>query len=223
MAEKTTNSTNRWARRKVRTRRRLMKAGETLFRDRGFDATTVEEVAEAADVAKGTFFNYFASKETLLGALLIERTQAILDDPPDEGLSSPARIRALLEALREALAPYVDLFPRMFAYAVAHPQTSHPAAERPALWQALAEMVQDGQEAGTFREDLDPHVAGLLLSTYFFRTSIMECFEDEVPGFCWTGHLDAGLEILYRGMLRDPAEIAFGWEGAPGDGGCEHG
>lgn len=221
MAEESTKSTNRWARRKARTRRRLMTAGETLFRDRGFDATTVEEIAEAADVAKGTFFNYFESKETLLGALLIERTQLLLDDPPDEDMSSPVRIRALFEALRQELAPYVHLFPRMFAYAVTHPHASHPAADHPALWQALAGMVRDGQEAGTFREDLDPQVAGILLSTYFFRTSVMECLEDRAEGLCWNGRLDAGLEILYRGMLRDSAGVSFDGETVPEDGGCE--
>jgi TetR/AcrR family transcriptional regulator, cholesterol catabolism regulator len=206
MADETTTSTNRWARRKARTRQRLLAAGETLFRDRGFDATTVEEVAEAADVAKGTFFNYFESKETLLGALLVERTQAIVEDPPDGDLSPPDRIRALFDRLRQELEPYVHLFPRMFAYAVAHPQASHPASERPALWQALAAVVRDGQRDGTFRADLDPQVAGVLLSTYFFRTSILECQEEEGRDFCWTGRLEAGLEILYRGMLAPEQE-----------------
>lgn len=203
MTENSTKSTNRWERRKARTRRRLMEAGESLFRDRGFDAITVEEIAEAADVAKGTFFNYFESKETLLGALLVERTQSLLDDPPDGTMSYPDRIRALFESLREELAPYVHLFPRMFAYAVTHPQTSHPSAERPALWQALADIVKEGQEDGVFREDLDPQVAGVLLSTYFFRVSILECLagERDTHDFCWSDRIDEGMEILYRGLL----------------------
>ena len=202
MTEDATKPTNRWARRKARTRQRLMEAGEALFRDHGFDAVTVEEVAEVADVAKGTFFNYFESKETLLGALLIERTQALLDNPPDGDLSPPQRIRALFTALREELAPYVQIFPRMFAYAVTHPQSSHPAADHPALWVALAEIVREGQQAGAFRTDLDPEVAGVLLATYFFRVSILACME-EMEDFCWDDRIDAGLEILYHGMLTE--------------------
>ena len=201
MTEASMKSTNRWERRKARTRRRLMEAGETLFRDRGFDATTVEEVAEAADVAKGTFFNYFESKETLLGALLIERIQSILDAPPNGDMSHPDRIRALFESLREELAPYVHLFPRMFAYAVTHPQASHPTEDRPALWQALADIVREGQAEGVFRQDLDAQIAGVLFSTYFFRVSILECQEGEPRDLCWIDRIDAGLEILFRGLF----------------------
>ena len=162
----------------------------------------MEALAEAADVAKGTFFNYFESKETLLGALLFERTQSLLDDPPGANLPVQDRIRALLEAVRDELSPYAHLFPRMFAYAVSHPQTSRPTAEHPALWHAIAAMVREGQEDGTFRDDLDPNVAGALLASYFFRISILECeFNEDGQGFCWKDRVDSGLDILYRGLL----------------------
>ncbi|PYP66429.1 MAG: hypothetical protein DMD36_17320 [Gemmatimonadetes bacterium] len=40
-----------------------------LFKKRGFEATTVDEIAEQADVAKGTFFNYFPRKEAVFSHL----------------------------------------------------------------------------------------------------------------------------------------------------------
>ena len=51
------------------TRVRLFRAALQLFADRGFPNVTVEDITEAADVGKGTFFNYFESKDHVLGVM----------------------------------------------------------------------------------------------------------------------------------------------------------
>src|SRR5271157_4056974 len=56
-------------RRSTETRERLYRAALRLFAERGFQETTVEDITEAADVGKGTFFNYFATKEHVLGVM----------------------------------------------------------------------------------------------------------------------------------------------------------
>ncbi len=60
---------SRRERRRAETRERIFHAAMQLFAERGFFATTVEDITEAADVGKGTFFNYFPSKEHVLGVL----------------------------------------------------------------------------------------------------------------------------------------------------------
>ncbi|MGD0585692.1 MAG: helix-turn-helix domain-containing protein, partial [Oryzomonas sp.] len=57
---------SRRARRSEETRARIFKAALELFAERGFNAATIEAITEAADVGKGTFFNYFENKESLL-------------------------------------------------------------------------------------------------------------------------------------------------------------
>ena len=52
-------------RKKVAARARIDRATLGLFRQQGFSSTTVEAIAEAAEVSKGTFFNYFPTQETL--------------------------------------------------------------------------------------------------------------------------------------------------------------
>ncbi|WFR73194.1 TetR family transcriptional regulator [Prescottella defluvii] len=55
--------------RKQRTRERLVEAARTLFSERGFDQTTIDDIAAAAHVSRGTFFNYFENKDAVLAAL----------------------------------------------------------------------------------------------------------------------------------------------------------
>ena len=55
-------------RKRRQTRERIEQAAITLFMERGFDATTIEEITEAADVSKRSFFDYFPSKEEVVFA-----------------------------------------------------------------------------------------------------------------------------------------------------------
>jgi len=56
-------------RRAAETRVRLFRCALQLFAERGFPNVTVEDITEAADVGKGTFFNYFESKDHVLGVM----------------------------------------------------------------------------------------------------------------------------------------------------------
>src|SRR5215470_18927751 len=56
-------------RRAAETRISLFRSAMQLFAQRGFQNVTVEDITEAADVGKGTFFNYFNSKEEVLGVM----------------------------------------------------------------------------------------------------------------------------------------------------------
>ena len=56
-------------RRAAETRLRLFRSALQLFAERGFANVRVEEITEAADVGKGTFFNYFESKDHVLGVM----------------------------------------------------------------------------------------------------------------------------------------------------------
>jgi AcrR family transcriptional regulator len=64
-------------RHRTETRDRLYRAALALFAARGFLETTVEDITEAADVGKGTFFNYFPTKEHILAEFGGQRTAAV--------------------------------------------------------------------------------------------------------------------------------------------------
>ena len=72
---------SRRERKKDETRHRIFHAAIDLFREQGFEQTTVDDITEKADVAKGTFFNYFRRKEAVLAYLSESRLLAIDEQP----------------------------------------------------------------------------------------------------------------------------------------------
>src|SRR5438093_8268746 len=98
-------------RKKEQTKRAIEDAAYRLFAERGYQATTVADIAEAADVAPRTFFAYFPSKEDVLfadfDATATEFAPLLRDRPPGEttfaalGRWGPER-RPVLEAQADA-------------------------------------------------------------------------------------------------------------------------
>ncbi|MCG5220806.1 substrate-binding domain-containing protein [Streptosporangium soli] len=87
-------------RKKAETRRAIADAARRLFAERGFDAVTVMEIAEAADVSTKTVFNYFPAKEQLFFAheplLASTPAAAVRERPPGE--SAVAAVQGCLRA-----------------------------------------------------------------------------------------------------------------------------
>jgi AcrR family transcriptional regulator len=70
MSKQSLTRPNRRERRREETRQRLIEAALALMHQKPFEQVTVEEITELADVAKGTFFTYFPTKEHLLHAYM---------------------------------------------------------------------------------------------------------------------------------------------------------
>lgn len=92
---------DRRQRRTARTRADIEDAALRLFRERGFDATTVEQIAEAADIATRTFFRHFPNKEAVLfgdPTRETERMRAVLETRPTDEHPMRSMAVALLDA-----------------------------------------------------------------------------------------------------------------------------
>ncbi|MBA0084394.1 MAG: TetR family transcriptional regulator, partial [Acidobacteria bacterium Pan2503] len=74
---------DRRQRRSAEIRERLFRSALALFAQKGFAESTVEDITEAADVGKGTFFNYFPSKDHILlafGEMQLGKLEAAVDE-----------------------------------------------------------------------------------------------------------------------------------------------
>jgi AcrR family transcriptional regulator len=95
-------------RKKARTRQAIIDAATDLFATRGYEETTVADIAAAADIGTRTFFSYFASKEEVLFPEHDARVQAALDAlQTREPADGPTDV--LLRALRNAQSPDDDM------------------------------------------------------------------------------------------------------------------
>src|SRR5690348_11827911 len=109
-------------RKKQRTRDALLRAAVELFTTRGYEQTTVDDIAEAVDVSQRTFFRYFAGKEEAalaLQQLAVARfVEAVRERPADEAPLAALRQAVLegwdtLHEIIEAVVP-VELYLRMY-------------------------------------------------------------------------------------------------------------
>src|SRR5882724_12302352 len=89
---------SRRQRRSAEIRERLFSASLRLFGQKGFAETTVEDITEAADVGKGTFFNYFPSKDHILLAFS-DMQLGKLEEAVTGLRASPRPFRDFLETL----------------------------------------------------------------------------------------------------------------------------
>ena len=158
MSDSGTNGSSRMERKKSRTRQKIVQAALALFRQAGFEATTMEQIAEQADIAKGTLYNYFPVKEAILteyiqGAFQEKHAERIkrLRQLPD----TRARLSLILEELIQGVQSQPEIFERFFAYRVQNIVSLRKAPEERSGIEALAtEIVLLGRQSGEIRMDL---------------------------------------------------------------------
>lgn len=145
-------------------REELLDAAERLFLEKGMAATSVDEIVSAADVAKGTFYLHFSSKEQLLLGLqerfvqgfLTVAEKALARRKPDD---HRGRLRVWLQALVAYHLDNVALHDLVFH--------EYHLGDRDAIQEApvivhLTQMLAAGAKAGEFAVD-DPKVTALMM------------------------------------------------------------
>ena len=92
-------------RKRQQTRQRIVDAGLALFLQKGIEATTLDEIAAAADISRRTFFAYFPAKEDIVLAWEEGATEAL-----DAAVTEAAKGRPPLEAVQVAVTSLAPVF-----------------------------------------------------------------------------------------------------------------
>jgi AcrR family transcriptional regulator len=149
---------NRRARRSANIRERLFRASLQLFAERGYQRTTVEDITEAADVGKGTFFNYFPTKEHVLATYGEERVAAMeraLEEAKSGQRPVLTVIRDLITDLAGQSSESPDLLRSIFAaHLSSAPIRAHLQQRLRRGRRLMAEIFALAQKKGEVRRDL---------------------------------------------------------------------
>src|ERR1700729_1646269 len=171
-------------RHRTETRDRLYRAALELFAARGFLETTVEDITEAADVGKGTFFNYFPTKEHILAEFGGERTAAV-ERALEKAKTTKGSVLDVIGELAIDSAGQSNLnAPLLRAIFAAHASCAPVRAELHKRTQTsrrmLAEMFRIGQERDEIRRDLSANELARTMQTTFMGLTMSWALNPEL-------------------------------------------
>ena len=203
-------ASDRRQRRSADIRERLFRAALKLFAEKGFAETTVEDITNAADVGKGTFFNYFPSKDHILIALSemqISKLQAAVDSMREHNQPIPEFLTALSVRMTEEPARAPDVVRAILQANLSTSTVRSAMRENHARAHGLlTQVVQLGQERGDFRRDLPAgELAHVFRQTVFGTLLIWSLFGDaSLPK-----RIHTALNVLWKGLApRDAAAVS---------------
>lgn len=192
-------------RKKVATKERIYVEALALFRQKGFIATTVEEIAGAADVAKGTFFNYFKTKEAVLNYLGERQSLATADEIratlQDPRLSLRQKLSRILRKLADNIESERNLMRMAVFEAMKVPDALASDPYRGIFKNAFASLLAEGQSRGEVRPDLDPELIGSAIAGMYFQQVFDWC---AAPAPYPLGErLESMIDLLWHGLGAD--------------------
>jgi len=160
-------------------------AAVELFSRKGFAQTTVEEITTAADVGKGTFFNYFPSKEHVLG-FLVRRQQGTVQHHQTlarEGMTASAEV---LTSLGRSLLRLPGKSPQMArslisAFLGNAEVREYIMREMSVGRRWIAEIIRLGQQRGELSEELPPAALARTFQRAVMGTALMWALDPSSP------------------------------------------
>ena len=204
---------DRRQRRSAEIRERLFRAALNLFAQKGFLETTVEDITEAADVGKGTFFNYFPSKDHILlafGEMQLSKLEAAIATARQTNEPMPEFLRSLgVRMTQEPTRNPAIIRALLQAYLSTTPVREAMMALQRRVHALHTQMIQLGQDRGEIRGDLPAaEIAHVFRQTIFGTLLIWSLYGDATLhsrietafNLLWTG-------LTPRGTSAPPASV----------------
>ena len=204
MAQSMSLSTNlpRRELKKREKRERLLDASLQLFHEKGYEQTKVSEITKAAGVAKGTFFNYFPTKERVLLALgeqmlgrlgRIGSSTAIFQQTTTRG-----KVKAMFHALAAGLNSDRELVKEMVYRGLRLPDLVDNSRAQLDFRAMLILLIEQGKRKNEIIQSTDASFVANTLYTLYFQQIVYWCsddFKNSLPQ-----QLDRVVDLIFDGI-----------------------
>ncbi len=204
-------------RERERRKNEIINAAEKVFFKNGFENSSVEKIAEEAELSKATLYLYFKSKEELYYAVC-QRAEGKLYKEVDKAIAKVYgtfdKIKAFLSAFVDFQEKHPDHFDALF-YLQTHPftlDTNHELVienkKRDQIYlNHWINLIDQGKKEGLIRDSLDPIKTVLLiwmqLSGFLKILSVWQCEFEEMLYCSKSELLDEFYNILFNGIRKD--------------------
>jgi len=183
-------------------RERLFRAALDLFARKGFAETTVEDITNAADLGKGTFFNYFPSKEHILlafGEMQLGKLRAAFEEMRSNNVPVPVFMRSLgARMTQEPIRNPAMIRILLQAFLTDDSKVREPMLELQSRVIAIhTEMIRIGQQRGEVRNDLAPEVIANVFRQTIFGTLLIWALHGDST---LLSRMENAFEVLWTGL-----------------------
>lgn len=190
---------SRVQRRRMETRERIVAEAMRLFVEREFDSVTVAEIAEAADVGKGTFFTHFPTKGDVFRFVGEEVTAAVAAAAEaSEGRPAPERLASALDAAAEWCEGHPQFLTQMVQARAFNLATDAGSPSQQRVVAVFAGIITAGVDTGELRDSASATAAAYVLLAGYFVSVLGWALDPSGPSL--RERLRGMLDIVLNGL-----------------------
>lgn len=200
-----TSSVGRRERKKEETKTSIINSAIKHFQSQGYDATTMEQIAEEVDISKVTLYNYFSSKEAIVSEFFQRMSHEYVDLVLAALEKQPTTSLKIFEMFRQQFkwnAQYKELLRVYFVHqfqSMLKPETYQGSG----LDIVLAQIIRYGQENGEVRNDMPTEYLAKHLEMMYIMQFLVWILEPEA----WDGEKNLGAMMdLFMHGVENPRE-----------------
>ena len=199
---------------KIKCRQDILKASRRLFKEKGYDNTMIEDVAEKADISKATLYNYFPNKESLLVGTMDDQIVATRKFIEDAEMSSESldpnkarsfensydKIKQVLKFLVFDSKQFIDVSRRILYLNACEGSPMYGKVSE--VKEMLRMLTDEAKSEGTFSEDVHSiDIVEILMSVYLNSQFQWKDIEELTEEQC-KERIDRMLELTLAGCFK---------------------